>query len=118
MSNPNIVGVTTITGKTTATNLSTSYTTQIQNTAASGKIYKVNTVMVSNTTTSAVNVSLDFYRSTTSYPMASAVAVPANASIVLVSKDTAIYLEEGDAIRALGSTASALYLVGSYEEIS
>ena len=118
MSNPNIVGVTTITGKTTATTLTASYTTQISNSAASGKIYKVNTIMVANTNTGAVSVSLDFYRNSTSYPLASTISVPANASIVLVSKDTAIYLEEGDAIRALGSSANYLTLVASYEEIS
>ena len=118
MSNPNIVSVATITGKTTATTLTASYTTQIENTAASGKIYKVNTVMVSNTNTSAVNVSLDFYRGTTSISLASAVAVPAGSSIVLVSKDTSIYLEEGDAMRALGNEANYLNLVASYEEIS
>ena len=118
MSNPNIVSVATITGKTTATTLTASYTTQIENTAASGKIYKVNTVMVANTNSSVVNVSLDFYRNSTSTPMASAVGVPANASIVLVSKDSSIYLEEGDAIRALGSSANYLHLVASFEEIS
>ena len=119
MANPNIVNVTTIQGKTTATVLSASYVAQISNSAASGKIFKVNTVIASNTsTTTAYSVSVDFYRGTTSIALASGISVPVGSSLVLVGKDNPIYLEEGDAIRALGSAANYINLVASYEEIS
>jgi hypothetical protein len=44
--------------------------------------------------------------------------VPNDATLVLISKDTSVYLEEGDYIDLLAS--SNLYLQGivSYEEIS
>jgi hypothetical protein len=38
--------------------------------------------------------------------------------LVLISKDTSIYLEENDSIRLTASTNSALEAVCSYEEIS
>lgn len=119
MANPNIVNVTTIQGKTTATVLSGSFTTQISNAASSGKVFKVNTIVASNTSTATIHsVSIDFYRNSTSVALASAISVPFGSSIVVVGKDNPIYLEEGDAIRALGSTANYINFIASYEEIS
>ena len=119
MSNPNIVNVATISGKSAVSLLSASYAAQVTNSAASSKILKINTVIAANTnTTTAVSVSLDFYRSSTSYPIASTISVPANSSIILVAKDTPIYLEESDAIRALGGVANYINMIVSYEEIS
>jgi hypothetical protein len=37
---------------------------------------------------------------------------------VILSKDTPLYLEEGDAIRCLASAAGDLQAICSYEEIS
>ena len=49
MAAPNIVGVTTITGKTAAYSLGdTSETTILNNAADSGKVFKVNTIIVPN----------------------------------------------------------------------
>lgn len=119
MANPNIVNCNTMTGKTTATILSASYATQISNAAASNKLFKVNTIIAANTaTTTTYTVSVDLYRNSTSYVMMSAVSVPAGSSVVLIGKDSPIYLEEGDSIRALGSSANYITLVSSYEEIS
>jgi hypothetical protein len=119
MANPNIVNVTTIQGKTTATLLTSSFATQISNGASSGKIFKVNTVMVSNTsTTTTYSASIDFFRNSTSISIASGISVPVGSSLVLVGKDNPLYLEEGDIIRALGSVSNFINFVASYEEIS
>ena len=117
MTTANIITVNDIRGTTTATLLSTSFATQISNPGSSGKAYKVNTIIVSNTNTSAVNVSLEFYRDSVGISLGSEIGVPANASVVLISKDTSIYLDEGDAIRAKGSSANYLNFVGSWEEL-
>ena len=52
------------------------------------------------------------------YNIASTVSVPADSTLVLVSRDTTIYLMEGDTFQMSASAASDLEIVASYEEIS
>ena len=119
MSNPNIVNVTTISGGTGVQAVGTSAAVFLENTAASNKIIKVNSILVANTnTTTSISVTIDLFRSSTSYKIAPAVIIPANSTLVALSKDAAIYLLEGDQLRSLASAGSALNLVVSYEEIS
>lgn len=119
MSAPNIVNITTITGKTAVLALTTGSTAIVENAAASGKVYKINSLVVANvegTTATSVTVSLN--RSSVDYRIANTIAVPADASLVVISKDTSIYLEEGDSIKCFASAGSALEAVCSYEQIS
>ena len=117
MAAPNIVNVATITGKTAVQAVGTSATAIVTNSAGSGKVFKINALYVANIDgTNNADITVDIYRSTTSYPIASTVTVPADSSLDIVSK--AIYLEEGDAIRCLASAAGDLTAVCSYEEIS
>jgi len=119
MAAPNIVGVTTITGKTAVQQVGTSATAIVTNSAASGKVFKINSLIVSNVDgTSAADITVDLFRSSTAYEIASTISVPADASLVVISKETAIYLEEGDAIRLTASATGDLEAVCSYEEIS
>ena len=117
MAAPNIVNVATITGKTAVLAITNSATAIVTNSAASGKVFKVNALYVANVDgTTNYTVTVDIYRSTTAYRLAYQVVVPAGATLDIISK--AIYLEEGDAIRLLGSTTLKLEGVCSYEEIS
>ena len=50
--------------------------------------------------------------------LAHTVSVPADASLVVLSKDTALYLEENDTIRLTASANGDLQAICSYEEIS
>jgi hypothetical protein len=59
---------------------------------------------------------VDLFRSSTAYPIASTISVPADATLDIMSK--AIYLEEGDTLRCTASAAGDLTAVCSYEEIS
>jgi hypothetical protein len=119
MANPNIVNVTTIQGKTALSQLGNTFGDIVDNGSSSGKIFKVNTIMVANTSTSsAYSVSVEVSRSSTGYALAESISVPIGSTVVIVGKDTSIYLEEGDKIRAKGSAANFLHLVASYEEIS
>lgn len=122
MAAPNIVNVATITGKTKGAALTTTLTADLlENTAASGKVFKVNVVLVANVDgTNAADVTIDFYDSSAavSYNLANTITVPADASLVVVSKDTALYLEEGDKLTGGASANSDLEVVISYEEIS
>jgi len=117
MAAPNIVNVTTITGKTTVQSVGTSATAIVTNSAASGKVFKVNSLLVSNIDgTSAATINVDLFRSSVAYYIAYTITVPADATLDLLNK--AIYLEEGDALRLTASASGDLQAVCSYEEIS
>jgi hypothetical protein len=124
MAAPNIVAVATITGKTTYTSLTTtSSTSLLSNAASSGKVIKVNNVIVANTDgTNAVNFTLSYNTAAagagTNVEMVSTVSVPANATLIAMDKSTAIYLEENTSITGTAGTASKLKVTISYEEIS
>ena len=117
MAAPNIVNVATITGKTSVLTVTTSATAIVTNSAASGKVFKVNALYVSNVDgTNNADVNVDLYRSSTAYHIAKTVNVPAYATLDIISK--AIYLEEGDSLRLTANANSDLEAVCSYEEIS
>ncbi len=119
MANPNIVAVTDIRGKTAVLDVTTSATAIVSNSAASGKIFKINSLIISNIDgTNPADITVDIFRSSTSYKLASTITVPADATLVVISKDVGVYLEEGDSLRCLASANSDLQAVCSYEEIS
>lgn len=116
MAAPNIVNVSTISGKSTVQAITNSPTAIVTNSAASGKILKINALYVSNVNgANSANLTVDLYRSTTAYRIVYLVAVPANSVLDVISKS--FYLEEGDALRLTASSNSYLEAVCSYEEI-
>jgi hypothetical protein len=124
MANPNIVNVTDIRGKTAVTSLTTTNASLVvENPASSNKVFKINSLIVSNVDgTSAANITVSLYSEDniggTATEIVSTVTVPADASLVVISKDTSIYLEEDKSIGATASAANDLKVVCSYEEIS
>lgn len=117
MAAPNIVNVATITGKTAVQAVGTSATAIVTNSAGSGKVFKINALYVANVDgVNAADITVDLYRSTTSYPIAYTIQVPQDSTLDVMSKP--IYLEEGDALRCLASASGDLVAVCSYEEIS
>jgi hypothetical protein len=124
MANPNIVNVTDIRGKTAVTNLTTTNATLVvENPASSNKVFKINSLIVSNVDgSSAADITISLYSEDniggTATQIVSTVSVPADASLVVISKDTSIYLEEDKSIGATASAANDLKVVCSYEEIS
>lgn len=114
---PNIVNVATITGKTAVQAIGTSATAIVTNSAGSNKVLKVNALYVANVDgTTAADLTVDLFRSSTAYRLASTISVPSDATLDVISK--AIYLEEGDSLRLTASAAGDLQAVCSYEEIS
>ena len=117
MAAPNIVNVSTITGKTAVQAVGTSATAIVTNSASSGKVFKVNALYVSNVDgTDNAEVNIDIFRSSVAYHIVKTLVVPADATVDVISK--AIYLEEGDALRITANATSDLEAVCSYEEIS
>ena len=124
MAAPNIVNVTSIIGKTNVVDLSTTNATAVvSNAASSGKVFKINSLYVSNVDgTNDAEITISIYSEDdiggTATEIVSTVTVPADATLVVISKDTFIYLEEDKSIGATASAASDLKVVCSYEEIS
>jgi hypothetical protein len=131
MANPNITNVTSILGTTTyLTPSATTAVVLLPNAASSGKVFKINQIVAANVNgSSAVNTTVSIYTNGavaqgsapsggTAYPIVSTVSVPANASLIVVDKTTAIYLQEGTCISVTSGTASGITYSVSYEEIS
>jgi len=124
MAAPNIVNVSTIIGKSATIALSTtSQTTLVSNAASSGKVFKINMIQVANVDgTNACDVTVDVHSAAagggTAYSLVSTISVPADASLVVLDKNTATYLEEDRSITATAGTANDLEVIVSYEEIS
>ena len=124
MAAPNIVDVTTITGKSAVVDLtSTAATAVVSNTGASGKVFKINSLVVSNVDgTNAADITVSFFSEDdiggTATEIVSTISVPADASLVVIDKNTSIYLEEDRSIGATAGTANDLKVLVSFEEIS
>jgi hypothetical protein len=117
MAAPNIVNASSIFGKTSVLAVTTSATAIVSNTAASGKVLKVNALYVSNVDgTNNADVTVDLFRSSTAYKIANTIVVPADATLDVLSKT--VYLEEGDSLRLTANADGDLQAVCSYEELA
>jgi hypothetical protein len=124
MANPNIVNVTSILGENASVSLtSTSATSIVSNASASGKVLKINTLIVSNVDgTNACDITINKYSAAalggSAFAIASTVSVPADASLIVIDKTTSIYLKENESIGATAGTANDLIVTCSWEDIS
>lgn len=124
MANPNIVNVTSILGKTTYAALTTTLTTVLlANAASSGKVLKINSIMVANVDgTSAADVTVGINTAAggggTTYDLAGTISVPADATLSVIDKTNSFYLEEDKSIIGGASANGDLEIVISYEEIN
>ena len=124
MANPNIVNVAAIYGNNSSTSLSTTNATAIvNNPASSGKVFKVNMITVANVDgSSAADITISKYSQDdlggTAFAIVSTVSVPADATLIVLDKTTALYLKEDESIGAIAGTASDLVVTASWEEIN
>jgi len=119
MAAPNIKLPTSITGKTARYAVTTSLAAALSNSAASGKVLKINSIFCANVDgVNSADISISIYDGSNDFYIAKTINVPADATQILSTKETYFYLEEGDSIRALASAANDLELIIAYEEIS
>ena len=131
MAAPNIVNVANIYAKTTyLTPAVTTAVVLLANPAASNKVLKVNQVLAANVDgTNSINATVSIYTNGavaqgsapsggTAYPIIFTVAIPAGATLNVLDKSTAVYLEEGISIIVTSGTASKITYTVSYEDIS
>lgn len=118
MADPNIISVSSIYGRTATGTLSTSNSSFL--TCPSNKVLKINSIIISNRTgSSSRDVTIDFYdnsRGTAVY-LAYTIPVLPDSTLVVLSKESPVYLQESDKIRGLASANSSLDIIISYEEI-
>jgi len=118
MAAPNIVNVAQIYGRTGGANIGTSLAAVLTNSAGSNYVFKVNTIMISNVDgTNDTTVRLTFNDNGTARYLLYDVDLIAKTTLIALSKDQAIYLEEGDSISASATTANDAQIVISYEQI-
>lgn len=116
MTAPNIVSPTTITLKNVASTVGTSAVTIV--TCPTDRALKVSTLYAANKDgTSAADTTVNLVSSAT-VAICSTVSVPADASLVVVDRNSPVYLEEGDSLTASASATGAIEIVASYEEIA
>jgi len=124
MANPNIVNVAAIYGNTSTTLLtSTSATSIVSNAASSGKVFKINSIVVANIDgTSAADITINLYSAAslggTATAIASTISVPADATLIVTDKTTTFYLLEDKSIGAIAGAANDLVVTASWEEIN
>jgi Na+-translocating ferredoxin:NAD+ oxidoreductase RnfE subunit len=119
MANPNIVNVTSILGKTAVLAVTTTPTDIVSNGSGSNAVVKINNLLVSNVNgTVSGDITASLFRGGVQYKVAHTITVPADATLVVLEKGTAVYLEEGDSIRLTSSVDLVLQAVCSYEVIS
>ena len=130
MAAPNIVNVTTITGITTfhagisTVADGTGITTVVSNASGSGKVLKINS-LVAAAIGSTTGLSINYYNhaihtsAASTVSLGSTLAVPTFSSLIAISKDNSIYLEENSCLGVFAqSNEGILDVVCSYEEIS
>lgn len=119
MTAPNLKSPTTIIGRTARAAVASGLTAVLTCSGGTDKVFKINSIFCANVDgTNPADISVSIYNGTTDFYLAKTIAVPADATQIISTKETYFYLEEGDSIRASASTVSHLQLVIGYEEIS
>ena len=123
MANPNIVNVTSIVGNSLSVAVGTSATQLASNAASSGKVFKINSIVIANVDgTSAADITVNIYSAAalggTAIAIASTISVPPDASLIVTDKTTMFYLLENQSIGALASASGDLVATISFEEIT
>jgi hypothetical protein len=133
MANPNIVNVTSIYGNVayvipSNTSVSVAWTyngsTSLTGlTPSANTVNRVTSIVVSNTTSSAVNCTVGVsnnatYASGTPYYIAYQISVPANASLIVTDKTTSFYVTENQSVGVISGTGSALTYTATFEAIT
>jgi hypothetical protein len=124
MANPNLVSGSSIVGKTNLVRLTDTNATQVvSNAASSSKLFLIDSLTVANVDgTNACDITLNVFAAATNTGTAtgllSTVTVPADATLVAISKDSPLLLTEDMSVYATASAANDLHVICSFKEIS
>jgi hypothetical protein len=124
MANPNLASASSVlVGNALIRLTSTSATQVVSNAASSGKAYLIDSLVVSNCDgANAADITIDLFASATNTgtatKLAHTVTVPADATLIVISKENPISLMEAQSIYATASAADDLHVVASWKELS
>ena len=123
MAAPNLASPSSITGKTTYLDLtSTSETDLLTNASASGNALRVTFLALCNVDgTNDVDATVRLYSAAsggTGYEIVSTMTVPADATVTPLGRDLSLWLEEDRRLTVTASAADDLVVVCSYEEVA
>ena len=101
----------------------TNNTELVSNAASSNKVFKINSLVISNTDGSInIAVTVNFNNQDniggTNFELISTGSVPADSTLVVIDKTNQLYLEEDTSIGIQADVANKLKAIVSYEEIS
>jgi hypothetical protein len=114
---PNVNAPGSITLKSLRSTVGTSAVTLV--TCATDKAVKVSTLYAANVQGSnAGDITIRVSDGTATHAVCSTVSVPADASVIVVDRNSPLYLEEGDSVEAIASATGTIEIVGSFEEIA
>ena len=122
MAEPNLVNVTSIFGKTKLELLkddAISHSNASILTCAADKVIKINSVIVGSIDTSNsvdITVAINHHDHGRHY-IAYLVTLPSKSTLVVIGKDSPIYLQEGDELEARATADSDADIIVSYEEL-
>ena len=129
MANPNIVSVSSIYGTTTLNAVTTAgvlvadNVDNAGNTATTNELFKVNLLSISNVDgVNDANVSVQVISgvkggSGQTRHLVKTVTVPADSTLIVIDKNTSLYLMEDMQIKVIGSAAGDLEAICSYDVI-
>jgi hypothetical protein len=127
MANPNILQAATVVGNTSTLLISSTAnpfaTALVNNAASSGKVYKINSIVVANVDgLAAADITISIFSQDdlggTATQLVSTISVPTDATLIVTDKTTSFYLLEDKSIGATASVANDLVVTCSWEEIS
>ena len=100
--------------------VATSASVVLSNATGSNKVLKINTIIAANidgTNDADITVYVTNGVLTQLFHLARTITVPADSTLVIISKDTSFYLEENMYIYASASATADISLMVSYEEL-
>lgn len=119
MTAPNLNSPTKVEAKSVRLAATTASQTIISNGASSNAALRVVSLVAANIDgTNAADITVTTSNGTTSVEIASTVTVPADASLLVVTRDNPVHLPEGWSISGLASAVGDIVYTCSYEEIT
>jgi hypothetical protein len=120
MTAPNLYNITAVTGKTLTFQVTTTRATMVTNPENSGLSLRINVLFVTNVSSTNSNgtFTVDFYRNSSSTKIANKNIVEPGNTVVVITKDTSIYLEEGDSMGIIGTTNNTMHALLTYEIVA
>jgi len=118
MAEPNIADTAYIVGRTDFASIDTFFKTLTVNPPESGRAYKINSLFISNKDqTYPVDIDVLLQRGIDTFKLATTVTIPADAVLVLISKDNPLWLQENDFISMRAAANYRVDATCSYEII-